>query len=105
MLIQAVMSPLIFRGAARGTVGTVCTVPDFCHQMLFIVKCVLGSHINSHADNFTKNISILFEDVQVNEHFNAFFHDKSHRNIFHHLPTDVMLCRASFFLRLSHHDR
>ena len=26
------------RGAARGTVGTVCTVSDFSHQILFMVS-------------------------------------------------------------------
>ena len=52
--------------------------------MLFTFKCVLGPH----ADNFTENISIQFDDDQVNEHFDALFRDKNHRKVsFRHLPT------------------
>ena len=47
--------------------------------MLFIFKCVIGSHINAQADNFTKNALILSEDDQVNEHVDLLFRDKNHK--------------------------
>ena len=96
------------RDVARGTVGTVCTVQDFCHKMLFIFKCVTPIHINSNADNFTKNTLTLFEDDQVNEHFDALFRDKKNKKVtVRRLTTDMMLCcssvLANFFIMIGKH--
>ena len=45
------------RGAARGTVGTVCTVPDFSHQMLLLGSLVKG-YIFLNIKKFLKNVHI-----------------------------------------------